>query len=210
MLLKAVGWERKRHGDFPKINNVRPARGAWNWRLGYLNSSSNAFTAQTTMFMSLERCPKECSSHGAVPICCDSYCECDQNNNEHSETIVGCSDSGKDVGCFTAAWELHQMQCRLGFLQCWPHCCFDLEWLRWWLIASWWEWPRKPWWPWDLRTWEMLQNIRKGLRGDFMVLMGKDTMMKRSIRLHAKKIWKILEHAIHEIYNHNASVHAPI
>ena len=30
-----------------------------------------------------------------------------------------------------------------------------------------------------------MQNIRKGLRGDSIVLMGKNTMMKRSIRLHA-------------------------
>ena len=32
-----------------------------------------------------------------------------------------------------------------------------------------------------------LQAIRKGLRGDSIVLMGKNTMMKRSIRLHAEK-----------------------
>ncbi|XVE79430.1 hypothetical protein DITRI_Ditri14bG0058000 [Diplodiscus trichospermus] len=32
-----------------------------------------------------------------------------------------------------------------------------------------------------------MQNIRKGLRGDSIVLMGKNTMMKRSIRLHADK-----------------------
>ncbi|CAI9091667.1 OLC1v1026743C1 [Oldenlandia corymbosa var. corymbosa] len=32
-----------------------------------------------------------------------------------------------------------------------------------------------------------LQNIRKGLRGDSVVLMGKNTMMKRSIRVHAEK-----------------------
>ncbi|XP_034704925.1 60S acidic ribosomal protein P0-like [Vitis riparia] len=32
-----------------------------------------------------------------------------------------------------------------------------------------------------------LQNIRKGLRGDSVVLMGKKHMMKRSIRLHAEK-----------------------
>ena len=30
-----------------------------------------------------------------------------------------------------------------------------------------------------------LQNIRKGLRGDSLVLMGKNTMMKRSIKIHA-------------------------
>ncbi|XVF05358.1 hypothetical protein REPUB_Repub05bG0165200 [Reevesia pubescens] len=30
-----------------------------------------------------------------------------------------------------------------------------------------------------------MQNIRKGLRGDSVILMGKNTMMKRSIRLHA-------------------------
>lgn len=32
-----------------------------------------------------------------------------------------------------------------------------------------------------------LQNIRTGLRGDSVVLMGKNTMMKRSIRVHADK-----------------------
>lgn len=32
-----------------------------------------------------------------------------------------------------------------------------------------------------------LQNIRKGLRGDSVVLMGKNTMMKRSIKIHAGK-----------------------
>ncbi|KAK4436531.1 60S acidic ribosomal protein P0 [Sesamum alatum] len=32
-----------------------------------------------------------------------------------------------------------------------------------------------------------LQSIRKGLRGDSVVLMGKNTMMKRSIRIHAEK-----------------------
>ncbi|KAK4489258.1 hypothetical protein RD792_005055 [Penstemon davidsonii] len=32
-----------------------------------------------------------------------------------------------------------------------------------------------------------LQNIRRGLRGDSVVLMGKNTMMKRSVRIHAEK-----------------------
>ncbi|GJU18000.1 60S acidic ribosomal protein P0 [Tanacetum coccineum] len=32
-----------------------------------------------------------------------------------------------------------------------------------------------------------LQHIRQGLRGDSIVLMGKNTMMKRTIRLHAEK-----------------------
>jgi len=31
-----------------------------------------------------------------------------------------------------------------------------------------------------------LQNIRRGLRGDSVVLMGKNTMMKRSVRIHAE------------------------
>ncbi|TKY47526.1 60S acidic ribosomal protein P0 [Spatholobus suberectus] len=31
-----------------------------------------------------------------------------------------------------------------------------------------------------------LQNIRRGLRGDSVVLMGKNTMMKRSIRIHSE------------------------
>ncbi|CAN6471344.1 unnamed protein product [Victoria cruziana] len=32
-----------------------------------------------------------------------------------------------------------------------------------------------------------LQSIRKGLRGDSVILMGKNTMMKRTIRLHSEK-----------------------
>ncbi|KAF9594499.1 hypothetical protein IFM89_031617 [Coptis chinensis] len=32
-----------------------------------------------------------------------------------------------------------------------------------------------------------LQNIRRGLRGDSVVLMGKNTMMKRTVRLHSEK-----------------------
>ncbi|GAV56973.1 Ribosomal_60s domain-containing protein/Ribosomal_L10 domain-containing protein [Cephalotus follicularis] len=32
-----------------------------------------------------------------------------------------------------------------------------------------------------------LHNIRRGLRGDSIVLMGKNTMMKRSIRIHTEK-----------------------
>ncbi|KAM7263122.1 hypothetical protein ACFE04_000805 [Oxalis oulophora] len=31
-----------------------------------------------------------------------------------------------------------------------------------------------------------LQNIRRGLRGDSVVLMGKNTMMKRSVRIHSE------------------------
>lgn len=31
-----------------------------------------------------------------------------------------------------------------------------------------------------------LQNIRRGLRGDSIVLMGKNTMMKRSVRIHSE------------------------
>lgn len=34
---------------------------------------------------------------------------------------------------------------------------------------------------------KQLQNIRSGLRGDSVVLMGKNTMMKRSVRMHAEK-----------------------
>nr|ACJ84880.1 unknown [Medicago truncatula] len=34
---------------------------------------------------------------------------------------------------------------------------------------------------------KQLQNIRQGLRGDSVVLMGKNTMMKRSVRMHAEK-----------------------
>lgn len=33
---------------------------------------------------------------------------------------------------------------------------------------------------------KQLQGIRKGLRPDSVVLMGKNTMMKRSIRIHAE------------------------
>lgn len=32
-----------------------------------------------------------------------------------------------------------------------------------------------------------LQNIRKGLRGDSVVLMGKNTLIRRCIKIHAEK-----------------------
>lgn len=32
-----------------------------------------------------------------------------------------------------------------------------------------------------------LQNIRRGLRGDSVILMGKNTMMKRTVRIHVEK-----------------------
>lgn len=32
-----------------------------------------------------------------------------------------------------------------------------------------------------------LQKIRSGLRGDSVVLMGKNTMMKRTVRIHSEK-----------------------
>jgi large subunit ribosomal protein LP0 len=33
---------------------------------------------------------------------------------------------------------------------------------------------------------KQLQSIRSGLRGDSVVLMGKNTMMKRTIKIHAE------------------------
>lgn len=32
-----------------------------------------------------------------------------------------------------------------------------------------------------------LQNIRKGLRGDSIILMGKNTLIRRCIKIHAEK-----------------------
>lgn len=61
--------------------------GSWNFGLRYLNSSSSTSTAQTTMSISLERCPKRCSSHGQCQSAVDasgltfySYCACDRNH----------------------------------------------------------------------------------------------------------------------------------
>lgn len=46
--------------------------GPWNFGLKHLNSSSSTSAAQTTMSISLERCPKRCSSHGQCQSAVDA------------------------------------------------------------------------------------------------------------------------------------------
>ncbi|GAA0145274.1 cell adhesion molecule [Lithospermum erythrorhizon] len=61
--------------------------GIWSFGLRHTNPSSNTSVSQTTMSISLERCPKKCSSHGSCQSAVDasgltlySYCSCDRNH----------------------------------------------------------------------------------------------------------------------------------
>ncbi|XAR63037.1 hypothetical protein NMG60_11022823 [Bertholletia excelsa] len=61
--------------------------GTWSFGLRHQNLSDAAFKIQTTMSISLERCPRRCSSHGTCQTVMDtsgltlySYCWCDRNH----------------------------------------------------------------------------------------------------------------------------------
>ncbi|KAK6918348.1 NGX6/PGAP6/MYMK [Dillenia turbinata] len=61
--------------------------GSWTFGLRYPNISDDAYKVQTTMSISLERCPRRCSSHGTCQSVVDtsgltlySYCSCDRNH----------------------------------------------------------------------------------------------------------------------------------
>ncbi|KAL3536800.1 hypothetical protein ACH5RR_000166 [Cinchona calisaya] len=61
--------------------------GAWSFGLRHLNSADSGSIHQTTMSISLERCPQKCSSHGTCQSVLDtsglslySYCACDRNH----------------------------------------------------------------------------------------------------------------------------------
>uniref|UniRef100_A0A5B7BQZ2 EGF-like domain-containing protein n=1 Tax=Davidia involucrata TaxID=16924 RepID=A0A5B7BQZ2_DAVIN len=61
--------------------------GTWSFGLRHLNPADSASKAQTTMSISLERCPRRCSSHGTCQSVVDasgltlySYCYCDRDH----------------------------------------------------------------------------------------------------------------------------------
>ncbi|KAI8021887.1 hypothetical protein LOK49_LG03G02235 [Camellia lanceoleosa] len=61
--------------------------GTWSFGLRHLNPSDNTTKNQTTLSISLERCPMKCSSHGTCPSVLDtsgltlySYCSCDRDH----------------------------------------------------------------------------------------------------------------------------------
>ncbi|XP_038709119.1 uncharacterized protein LOC120003999 [Tripterygium wilfordii] len=61
--------------------------GTWGFGLRHLNTSDITANDQTTMSISLERCPKRCSSHGQCRLAYEasgltsySYCACDRNH----------------------------------------------------------------------------------------------------------------------------------
>ncbi|KAF5464317.1 hypothetical protein F2P56_014401 [Juglans regia] len=61
--------------------------GTWGFGLRYLNTSGSASKDQTIMSVSLERCPKRCSSHGDCRVAFDasgltsySFCSCDRRH----------------------------------------------------------------------------------------------------------------------------------
>ncbi|CAL9007298.1 unnamed protein product [Prunus brigantina] len=61
--------------------------GTWGFGLRHLNTTSGVSKFQTTMSISLERCPRRCSSHGRCDTSLDvsglttySYCSCDRDH----------------------------------------------------------------------------------------------------------------------------------
>ncbi|XP_027351622.1 uncharacterized protein LOC113862694 [Abrus precatorius] len=61
--------------------------GTWGFGVRHLNTSSDSAKGQTIMSLSLERCPKRCSSHGECKFSFDaseltsySFCSCDRNH----------------------------------------------------------------------------------------------------------------------------------
>ncbi|KAH7513094.1 hypothetical protein FEM48_Zijuj12G0160000 [Ziziphus jujuba var. spinosa] len=75
--------------------------GTWTFALRYLNATGIAPRDQTTMSVSLERCPKRCSFHGECKLALDtsgltsySYCSCDRNHGGFDCSIEIVSHKG--------------------------------------------------------------------------------------------------------------------
>ncbi|MBA0685920.1 hypothetical protein Goari_013557, partial [Gossypium aridum] len=100
--------------------------GIWNIALRHLNSTGNISDGQTTMSISLERCPKRCSYHGACKSALDtsgltlySFCACDRNHGGFDCSIEIVSHQGhiwqsialiasNAAAVFPAFWALRQ------------------------------------------------------------------------------------------------------
>lgn len=75
--------------------------GTWNIALRHLNSTGGTSNGQTTMSISLERCPKRCSYHGDCRSALDasgltsySYCACDRNHGGFDCSVEVVSHQG--------------------------------------------------------------------------------------------------------------------
>ncbi|XP_020216622.1 uncharacterized protein LOC109800257 [Cajanus cajan] len=75
--------------------------GTWGLGLRHLDTSSDSLKAQTVMSISLEGCPKECSSHGDCKYSFDasgltsySFCSCDRNHGGFDCSIEIVSHKG--------------------------------------------------------------------------------------------------------------------
>ncbi|GMY23698.1 transmembrane protein 8b [Fagus crenata] len=75
--------------------------GIWGFGLRHLNTSSSASKDQTIMSVSLERCPKRCSSHGDCRLAFDasgltsySFCSCDRRHGGFDCSIEIISHQG--------------------------------------------------------------------------------------------------------------------
>ncbi|XVE73831.1 hypothetical protein DITRI_Ditri11bG0150300 [Diplodiscus trichospermus] len=75
--------------------------GIWNIALRHLNSTGGTSNGQTTMSISLERCPKRCSYHGDCRSALDasgltsySFCACDRNHGGFDCSIEIVSHQG--------------------------------------------------------------------------------------------------------------------
>ncbi|XP_028096285.1 uncharacterized protein LOC114296201 isoform X2 [Camellia sinensis] len=76
--------------------------GTWSFGLRHLNPSDNTTKNQTTLSISLERCPMKCSSHGTCPSVLDtsgltlySYCSCDRDRGGFDCSVEIVSPQGK-------------------------------------------------------------------------------------------------------------------
>ncbi|KAL1366920.1 hypothetical protein HN51_020974 [Arachis hypogaea] len=78
--------------------------GTWGFGLRHLNASGNSLKAQTAMSISLEGCPKHCSSHGDCRYSFDasgltsySFCSCDRNHGGFDCSVEIVSHKGHIV-----------------------------------------------------------------------------------------------------------------
>uniref|UniRef100_M0ZGV9 EGF-like domain-containing protein n=1 Tax=Solanum tuberosum TaxID=4113 RepID=M0ZGV9_SOLTU len=76
--------------------------GTWSFGLRHPISNRHSSTVETTMSISLERCPEKCSSHGACKSVLDSsgltfysFCDCDRRNGGFDCSVEVVSSSGQ-------------------------------------------------------------------------------------------------------------------
>nr|XP_027108392.1 uncharacterized protein LOC113728094 isoform X2 [Coffea arabica]XP_027115244.1 uncharacterized protein LOC113733209 isoform X2 [Coffea arabica] len=79
-----------------------PREGIWNFGLRQVNPVGSGYTYQTTMSISVERCPQKCSAHGNCQFLLDtsglslySYCACDRNHGGFDCSVELVSHKGR-------------------------------------------------------------------------------------------------------------------